>query len=70
MEDFSLLASVSKERIKKHRIGKWQEYKFISSRNKKKSTNEAVSGIIVVSVYIVKWLVKNFAPSVSYSEAN
>ena len=27
------------------------------------------SGIVLVSLYTVKWLVKNFVPSVSYSEA-
>ena len=32
---FSLLESVSKERIKKQQVGKWQDYKFISSRSKK-----------------------------------
>ena len=33
MEDFSLLVLVSKERIKKQRIGKRKDYKFISSRS-------------------------------------
>ena len=44
MKDFSLLESVSKERIKKQQIGKWQDYKFISSRSEKKSANERCHG--------------------------
>ena len=44
MKDFSLLGSVGKERIKKQQIGKWQDYKFISSRSQKKSANERCHG--------------------------
>ena len=69
MKDFSLLESVGKERIKKKPIGKWQDYKFISSWSEKKSASGGVNNCKIVSVYIVKWLVKNFAPSVGYSEA-
>ena len=70
MKDFSLLESVGKERIKKKQpIGKWQDYNFISSWSEKKSASGGVNNCKIVSVYIVKWLVKNFAPSVGYSEA-
>ena len=44
MKDFSLLGSVSEERIKKTRKGKWQDYKFISSWSEKKSTTERCHG--------------------------
>ena len=44
MKNFSLLESVSKERIKKQQVGEWQDYKFISSRSKKKSANVRCRG--------------------------
>ena len=42
---FSLLESESKERTEKQRIGKGQDYKFISSRSEKKSANERCQGL-------------------------
>ena len=45
MKYFSLLGSVSKERIVKQRIGKWQDCKFILYRSEKKSANERCQGL-------------------------
>ena len=45
MKYFSLLGSVSKERIIKQRIGKWQDCKFILYRSEKKSANERCQGL-------------------------
>ena len=68
MKNFSQLESVSKERIKKQQVGKWQDYKFISSRSKKKSANERCEKWSEVKNAILCLNMKNFSQLESVSK--
>ena len=66
MKDTSLLGSESNERIKNNESANNRTKNLFRPEVK---SSQKQSGIELVSLHIVKRLVKSFAPSVSYSKA-